>query len=109
MKREQLAKKQNSNNTHSDMHVLTRIFSLIGRPIVLNTPCRGCSNAKIIKKVGPAWFIVQLDKADDMGNPITFNCPRSNFHLPPLDKWDRQPKQLSDASEGFAYAGVEDF
>lgn len=98
-------------------HVKTRLFSLVGRRIVLHKPYYGCIEGTIVEHIGPARFGCHLKNpagevyAQSMGSnrPITVDFHRAEFALPPLPRDRRQPLWLDDDSEGLAYADVPNF
>lgn len=97
-------------------HCKTRLFSLIGRRIVLHKPHAGCTEGMIAEQIGPARFGCYLQKPDGHmymsgveGRPVTVDLHRGEFKLPPLPRSERKPKWLPDDSEGFAYADEPNF
>ena len=90
-------------------HTKTRIFTLIGRRIVLHEPYHGTTEGVIVEKIGPARFGCHLQKSDGNLRPITVDFHRAEFKLPPLPRSERQPPRLSDDSDGFAYADEPNF
>jgi len=85
-------------------HPKSKLFSLVGRPVILtheyypDTP--GIITAKA---TGRMWFLIQLAS----GSTIWF--ARSEFKLPPLPREQRRPERLEDDFDGFVYEGVEGF
>jgi len=95
-------------------HVKSRLFSLVGRRIVLHKSYFGYTEGMIASQIGPACFGCCLQnpagEVYTSGNrPITVDFHRSEFKLPPLPSWNRQPIWLEDDSEGFAYADTPSF
>lgn len=97
-------------------HTKTRLFSLVGRRIVLHKPYNGCYEGMIAEQIGPARFGCHLQFPDGhvymsgvVGRPATVDFHRAEFILPPLPRSERQPLWLDDDSEGFAYADIPNF
>ena len=92
-----------------DCHCRSRLFSLIGRPVVLNDywneyPGEPINLHGVIieKKPGKMRFLIDFD-----GHATWFD--RADFKLPPLPAEQRRPEWVSDNFPGFVYAGVEGF
>jgi len=97
-------------------HPKSRLFSLVGRRIVLHKPYNGCTEGMIAEQIGPARFGCHLQFPDGrvymsgvVGRPVTVDFHRGEFKLPPLPRSEREPEWLSDYSDGFAYADVPNF
>lgn len=97
-------------------HTKTRLFSLVGRRIVLHKPYNGCTEGMIAEQIDPAHFGCYLQFPDGhaytsgvAGRPVIVDFHRAEFKLPPLPRSKRQPLRLDDDSEGFAYADVPNF
>ncbi len=97
-------------------HTKTRLFSLVGRRIVLHKPYFGYTEGMIAEQIGPARFGCHLQNpagevymSGVAGRPITVDFHRAEFALPPLPQSERQPLWLDDDSEGFAYADIPNF
>ncbi len=101
-------------------HYKSQLFTLIGRPVTLNTPYAGSdgkqyTQGSIVEQLGPARFGLML--FDSAGvvycanlKPITVDFSRAEFSLPPLPSIARHcGAWLSDNSDGFAYADDPDF
>lgn len=97
-------------------HVKTRLFSLVGRRIVLHRPYNGCTEGVIAEQIGPARYECYLQFPDRhiylsgvAGRPVTVDFHRAEFTLPPLPRSERPSLWLDDDSEGFAYADKPNF
>jgi len=95
-------------------HVKTRLFSLVGRRIVLHTPYYDCTEGMIAEQIGPARFGCYLQFPDGhvyavAGRPVTVDFHRAEFKLSPLPRSERQPLRLADDSDDFAYADIPNF
>jgi hypothetical protein len=95
--------------SRGDYHCRSRLFSLIGRPVVLNDdwndyPGKPINLHGVIieKKPGKMRFLIDFG-----GHAIWYD--RADFKLPPLHPLDRPPEWLRDNFDGFVYAGVEGF
>ncbi|MFA5344786.1 MAG: hypothetical protein WC315_00725 [Candidatus Omnitrophota bacterium] len=86
-----------------DVHCRTRIFSLIGRPVILTHEYYPNKPGVIVAKGKGMNFRIRLDS----GSEIWF--ARADFKLPPLPPEQRRPEWVSDYSSGFDYEGLEGF
>ena len=91
-------------------HAKLRLFSLVGRRIVLNVPYHDCYiTGVIVEQIGPAQFSCRL-KSNGLPPPtIPVNFHRSEFCLPPLPRIERRPEYLDENYDGFVYADNPDF
>ncbi len=90
-------------------HCRSRLFSLIGRPVRLQSPITIDGESVffgiIVSKIEHRMrFGVRLNDTDTI-----IYLDRAEFILPPLQLIDRQPEWVSDNFEGFVYANVEGF
>jgi len=97
-------------------HLKSRLFSLVGRRIVLHKPYNGCTEGMIAEQIGPARFGCYLQFPNGhiymsgmVGRPVTVDFHRSEFKLPPLPRRERLLEWLSDDFDGFAYADIPNF
>lgn len=93
------------------MHDETKLFSLIGRHVILNEdwdnfPGKPLSRHGIIREKKPGRMRFAIEFPDTI-NSYWFD--RSEFKLIPLDKRDRRVHRLPDYSDGVVYSGVEGF
>ncbi len=86
-------------------HLVTQIFSLVGRKIVLHRAYKGRRKGAIIRELSSMRFIC-LMYPDEV---FFVNAHRSEFKLPPLARDLRRSVRLPDDSEGFAYEGNPNF
>ncbi len=90
-------------------HCKTRLFSLIGRRIVLHTPHAGCTEGIIVEKIGSARFGCHLrESGSRLYRLVTVDLHRREFKLPPLPREERKAIWLSDY-DGFVYADEPNF
>src|SRR5574340_199260 len=89
-------------------HVMTTRFSLIGRPIVLHTPYEGYSKGVVVEQLGRANYSVHLEGYKFNGRPISVDCHRSEFALPPLPREQRTPYWCGDDSD-YVYSDFDGF
>ena len=94
-------------------HIVTQIFSLVDREIILHKPHHLYSRGWITNQMG-MWFNCILKKTD---GKYTYQCinvilHRSEFILPPMSQEFGRGIRLillPDDSDGFAYADVPNF
>jgi hypothetical protein len=80
-------------------HVISQIFNLTGRPIVLNDG----RAATILEQTGPGSFLVQVV------NGQCCSMDRCDFTLPPLPRVFRRGAEGCDGDPRFAYEDEPDF
>jgi len=91
------------------MHYRSKLFSLIGREVVLNDPYHRYDQVfthAVIKGKLPHRMRFGL-QFPGFHSLAWFD--RSEFRLPPLPPQQRQPDWVLDEYDGFVYAGIVGF